>query len=375
MGIVLKRRDNAPIVKHVYGGIIDILLNKLNLEGAVEFLKAQLQQITEGNVPLEQLIISKTLGGMYKDPSKIAHKVLARRMGERDAGNKPQVNDRIPFVFIKTAEEVKLQGDRIEHPDYIRQESLTPDYYYYITKQLMKPITQIFALCLEQLPGYSYPPNYWLQIDEELSGLKQYTDENKRQDRIQALKVREVEELLFNPYLNILCPEKQKTSRSKKKHVLDIITENDPIFAKHEYILSITNVSAKKRTKLYTIEIKLVDAETNAELFKENMDIKKKKLVAFIRATEAAFKKAYELPAVANGRLRIITEKVFITKWKSAHKNVDSLNEQFATIIKAGHTESFEELEELRSLINLIGFYDNVPYILDEPPETTTETV
>ena len=27
MGIVLKRRDNANIVKHVYGGIIDIILN------------------------------------------------------------------------------------------------------------------------------------------------------------------------------------------------------------------------------------------------------------------------------------------------------------------------------------------------------------
>ena len=29
MGIVLKRRDNANIVKKIYGGIIDILLNKI----------------------------------------------------------------------------------------------------------------------------------------------------------------------------------------------------------------------------------------------------------------------------------------------------------------------------------------------------------
>ena len=28
MGIVLKRRDNAPIVKDIYGGIIDILMNE-----------------------------------------------------------------------------------------------------------------------------------------------------------------------------------------------------------------------------------------------------------------------------------------------------------------------------------------------------------
>ena len=31
-GIVLKRRDNADIVKHVYGTIIDILINKLDLK-------------------------------------------------------------------------------------------------------------------------------------------------------------------------------------------------------------------------------------------------------------------------------------------------------------------------------------------------------
>ena len=32
MGIVLKRRDNAPIVKDVYGGVIDILMKNKNTE-------------------------------------------------------------------------------------------------------------------------------------------------------------------------------------------------------------------------------------------------------------------------------------------------------------------------------------------------------
>ena len=39
MGIVLKRRDNAPIVKDVYGGIIDILMKEQNVDSAVKFLK------------------------------------------------------------------------------------------------------------------------------------------------------------------------------------------------------------------------------------------------------------------------------------------------------------------------------------------------
>merc|ERR1712127_268420 len=39
MGIVLKRRDNAPIVKVVCGGIIDKVLNDRDSKGAIEFTR------------------------------------------------------------------------------------------------------------------------------------------------------------------------------------------------------------------------------------------------------------------------------------------------------------------------------------------------
>ena len=50
MGIVLKRRDNAPIVKDVYGGIIDILMKEKDIQKAVEFLQACLQDILKRNI-------------------------------------------------------------------------------------------------------------------------------------------------------------------------------------------------------------------------------------------------------------------------------------------------------------------------------------
>ena len=46
MGIVLKRRDNAPIVKDIYGGVIDILMQKQDIGEAVQFLNAQLANIS-----------------------------------------------------------------------------------------------------------------------------------------------------------------------------------------------------------------------------------------------------------------------------------------------------------------------------------------
>ncbi len=100
MGIVLKRRDNAQILKTIYKGIIDILLNKRDFEGSKLFFRESVKNLLEGNVDISQLVISKTLKADYANPTQIAHKVLADRMGERDEGNKPQSNDRIPYCYI-----------------------------------------------------------------------------------------------------------------------------------------------------------------------------------------------------------------------------------------------------------------------------------
>jgi hypothetical protein len=103
MGIVLKRRDNAPIVKTIYGGVIDIILNKRNVEDSKKFFYNSIKNLIEGKVDLTQLVISKTVKTDYANPNQIAHKVLADRMGERDPGNKPQSNDRIPYCYIDTS--------------------------------------------------------------------------------------------------------------------------------------------------------------------------------------------------------------------------------------------------------------------------------
>ena len=242
MGIVLKRRDNAPIVKTIYGGVIDIILNKRNVEDSKKFFKNSVKDLLEGNVDISQLVISKTVKTDYSNPTLIAHKVLADRMGERDPGNKPQSNDRIPYCFIDTCNllcticNVKInpvktkcvncmnlfcphhlsnhriqcykmcrfcrtrenedkdnleycttcfgnyckkcykkhnirkdkymvihhdkckkplstkliQGDTIEHPQYINEKNLKIDYNYYLTNQIQKPVYQIFELVMNK---------------------------------------------------------------------------------------------------------------------------------------------------------------------------------------------------------------------------------
>lgn len=158
MGIALKRRDNAPIVKTIFGGAMKMLLNARDVAGAFQFVKDKCSELVDGKVNLGQLMVTKSLRADYADPSRIAHKALADRIGARDPGNGPAAGDRIGYVYIcpKSGQEAsKLQGDRIETPQFIKENSLVPDFRHYIEHQLQNPISQAFGLLLEKIPGFT----------------------------------------------------------------------------------------------------------------------------------------------------------------------------------------------------------------------------
>lgn len=149
MGIVLKRRDNADIVKIIVGGLVNILLNEQDIEKAMRFTKKSIKKLLKGKYNMNKFIITKTLRAEYKVPEQITHKVLADRIAKRDPGNKPQVNDRIPFLYVEINEKGRkniLQGERVEHPDYIIENNLKIDYLFYLTNQIMKPALQFLEL-------------------------------------------------------------------------------------------------------------------------------------------------------------------------------------------------------------------------------------
>ena len=199
MGIVLKRRDNAPIVKEIYGGIIDILMKEQNIDRAIAFLREKLQYMVDQKCPIEKLIITKSLRSDYKNPAQIAHKVLADRMGVRDPGNKPNTGDRIPYAYIHNDTKGALQGDKIEHPEYIHAQRLQLNYSFYITNQIMKPVQQLFALVLEQLPAFQKKKGRFLDILETVAST--IDDPIKREKKITEMRHKEVKSLLFDEYL------------------------------------------------------------------------------------------------------------------------------------------------------------------------------
>ena len=218
MGIVLKRRDNAPIVKDIYGGIIDILMKKQNIQEAITFLKSCLQNIVDEKYPMDKLIITKSLRSGYKNPNSIAHKVLSDRITARDPGNKPSSGDRIPYVYIVSKDKKALQGDKIETPMFITENKLKIDYSFYITNQIMKPVQQVFALVLEKIWEMQNKRSKIVKFNKEVETLRRtYKDDNdKFQDKLEQMKCKEVKSLLFDQYLRETNNEREGVQNVSK---------------------------------------------------------------------------------------------------------------------------------------------------------------
>lgn len=210
MGIVLKRRDNAPIVKDIYGGVIDILMKEQDINKSIAFLRESLDKIVHEQVSIDKLIITKSLGSHYKNPKAIAHKVLADRIGEREPGNKPASGDRIPYIFIHTNSNSRLQGDKIETPSFIADNKLKINYSFYITNQIMKPLIQVYALVYEKILELQNkkPKLKYFQNQVKLLKFKHSSDETYKV-KLDKLRNGEVKKMLFDPYL--------RTTNNKKE--------------------------------------------------------------------------------------------------------------------------------------------------------------
>ena len=151
MGIVLKRRDNAPIVKEICGGIINLLINKKDPEGAKTFTENILIDMFESKFDIKYFLQSRTLKSKesYADWTKIAHVFLAEKIAARE-GSKPESGNRIEFAVVCLPENENkkkiLQGEMIETPTYIKENNIPINYMFYMENQIMNPAIQFLSL-------------------------------------------------------------------------------------------------------------------------------------------------------------------------------------------------------------------------------------
>jgi DNA polymerase elongation subunit (family B) len=218
MGIVLKRRDNAPVVKDIYGGVITKLIETRLISKSLKFVDSEINKLLKGEIILDKLLVTKSLRGYYKNPKQIAHKVLAERIGSRDSGNKPGSGDRINYAYIVNPNKKALQGEKIETPGFIKENHLQLDYEHYITNQIMKPLLQLFALELEQIQEFKQKQQNIVNdrangkfvkkdvlFSEEVENLKEkWIEPEKYAKKYEELRMKNVKRYFFDKYLKKL---------------------------------------------------------------------------------------------------------------------------------------------------------------------------
>lgn len=158
-GIQIVRRDNCKYVKEVCGNIFNILMKERDKEKAIKYTQDSIDNLLNGNVPIEKLILSKQLTGSYKIGGKLEkwtnpkinspHVKLAQKLLKIDPMNAPKPPDRVPYVFVITKDKNALQWERVEHPDYLEVSKKKIDTLYYFERQLKTPIDMIFELMID----------------------------------------------------------------------------------------------------------------------------------------------------------------------------------------------------------------------------------
>ena len=88
----------------------------------------------------------------------------------------------------------------------------------------MKPVLQLYSLCLTELIDYKETDEYWEKVDEELRKKEMYKDDTRRNNRLESLRLLKVKELLFDEFIDLLKEPKVKKERTKKE-VIEIVEE------------------------------------------------------------------------------------------------------------------------------------------------------
>jgi len=140
-GIETVRREWCDLVGEVVEKVINMLLKQPDVNLVVNYVRDVLQKLKQGKIPIEKLIMTRTLSKSPKAyKAKQPHAYLALKIAKRSPGSAPTIGERIPFVIVKGK---GLIAERAEDPKYVQENNLEIDANYYIEKQLLPPIERI----------------------------------------------------------------------------------------------------------------------------------------------------------------------------------------------------------------------------------------
>ncbi|NIO21519.1 MAG: hypothetical protein GTN76_12455 [Candidatus Aenigmarchaeota archaeon] len=142
-GIETVRRDWCDLTSETIEKVLGIILKKNDIKEAVSYFKGVADNMVEGNIPIQKLVITKTMTKRAEGYAGIQpHAELVKKIKKRSPAECPGVGDRIGYVIVKGPE---LLSKRSEDPLYVMEKKLPIDSRYYIENQLLPPLERIFT--------------------------------------------------------------------------------------------------------------------------------------------------------------------------------------------------------------------------------------
>jgi DNA polymerase delta subunit 1 len=151
-GLQLVRRDNAKIVKQISQGILDTIMYEKSADGAINVARDLIRRMLQGELEIDQFIVSKSLRGSYANPNAQPHVQVARKIRER-TGQVLESGSRVPYVFVVDDHIDQKISCRAEDPVYAQEHGLELDFLYYLDNQIMSPVTAMLEVLVEDPAG------------------------------------------------------------------------------------------------------------------------------------------------------------------------------------------------------------------------------
>jgi DNA polymerase delta subunit 1 len=175
-GLQVVRRDSCPFVRETLKGLLGQILESSDPRPVIEAARAAAQNLMQGQVPMEKLLMSKQLASDYKVP--MPHVAVRDKIRKRAPGSEPQQGDRVSFVIVTGPGRM---FEKAEDPTWVRDSGLTIDYRYYFLNQFKKPVLDLLEPLVST--GDVFEQSYVKKIVEEG---KQETREYTRIRKVDA---------------------------------------------------------------------------------------------------------------------------------------------------------------------------------------------
>jgi hypothetical protein len=221
----------------------------------------------------------------------------------------------------------------------------------------------LYALCLDELPGYEKDDKYWQEIDKNLQIKPIYQDEIKRYNRIDNLKLQMVKALLFDSYIELLS-EPKKPRAKKIKEIKD--TEGNIIIDTKPVKLKSTKIDTTIPDGVAKVDIKITKNQKSGKIIASASIIDNKTKIWDYHNDECINKESETIKIISE-IMKLNSEKIYIISLNNK-PFVNDYNEAllcYIELMKKQDSNTMENIFETQNLgalklVNKIRKYSDI---------------